>query len=53
MTKRALVVIVSVATALLGGASFLASYPLDAYEYTGIRRLRAFQLLLTGGMRDA
>jgi len=34
----------------LGGAAESAPYPLDGYEYTGIRRLRAYSMILDGSM---
>jgi hypothetical protein len=33
------------------GATWGRAYPLDGYEYTGIRRLRAYSMLLDGTMR--
>ncbi len=48
--RRNAILATTVMLAVAVGAGVLTSYPLDAYEYTGIRRLEAFRRQLAGTM---
>ncbi len=47
-SPRARSVLLLLATAAMAAAAHPAPYPLDGYEYTGIRRLRAYALMQDG-----
>ena len=50
MTKTRFVLVVGALLLLAPAAGWLAAYPLDGYETTGIRRLRAYRMILEGTM---